>query len=106
MTINNLKICNCGFPVSLVCVLIKLFSSQLMYWWLHHLLSIIYQASMNCHGAGKGHRGEIGVWVQMLVKHFIKQQIRQQAKNRTENRVGHHRRQHSAGVLESREQND
>jgi len=59
-----------------------------------------------CHGAGKGHRGEIGVWVQMLVKHFIKQQKRQQAKNRTENRVGHHRRQHSAGVLEIREQND
>ncbi len=51
-------------------------------------------------------QGEIGVWVQMMVKHFIKQQIRQQAKNRTENRVGHHRRQHGAGVLESREQND
>ncbi len=63
-------------------------------------------AACSCHGAGKGHRGEIGVWVQMLVKHFIKQQKRQQAKNRTENRVRHHRRQHSAGVLESREQND
>ncbi len=59
-----------------------------------------------CHGAGKGHRGETRVWVQMLVKCFIKQQKGQQAKNRTENRVGHHRRQHSAGVLESREQKD
>ncbi len=59
-----------------------------------------------CHGAGKGHRGETGVWFQMLVKRFTKQQKGQQAKNRTEIRVGHHRRQHSAGVLESREQND
>ncbi len=45
MIINNLKICNCGLPMSLVCVLTKLFSSHLMYWWLHtlqahHLLSI------------------------------------------------------------------
>ncbi len=59
-----------------------------------------------CHGAGKGHRGETRVWVQRLVKRFIKQRKGQQAKNRTENRVGHHRRQHSAGVIESREQND
>ncbi len=39
-------------------------------------------------------------------KRLFNKQKGQLAKNKTENRVGHHRRQHSAGVLESREQND
>ncbi len=39
-------------------------------------------------------------------KHLFNKQKGQQAKKQTENRVGHHKRQHSASVLESREQSD
>ncbi len=60
----------------------------------------------SCQGAGVGHRGKTRVWVQKLVSTNLNEQKKtkgKKTKQNTEHRTGHHRQQHSAGVLENKE---